>query len=215
MQDDTNQLSATPTSKLAERGLSVTAGDINSAYYSALGSLKVCVDKATEFVERCAYTGKLLTAKKEAVGHGNWLAWLTENCPEISRKTAHRLMVIWKMKEEANVSRVRHLEITKPISSIYEVYCLLKSSEGELEVEGQETEPSTTPPAPPSKIAAAIARFWGAISRRPPEKWDKEERSGFLEDVRERARLIRENKLTDKGISVRGNVIEIEVEEVR
>src|SRR5262245_41412085 len=36
--------------------------------------------------------GKALNEAKSKVGHGKWLAWLEENCPDISERTAERYM---------------------------------------------------------------------------------------------------------------------------
>lgn len=41
----------------------------------------------------------------------------------------------------------------------------------------------------PSKLQAALFRFWRAIRNRPPEKWEREERQEFLLDLAERERL--------------------------
>ena len=58
--------------------------------------------------------------------------------------------------------------------------------------EKETTGGKETPPAP-SKVVAALSRFWGAITRRPPEQWDEMERGEFLTDYAARKAIIEKN----------------------
>jgi len=66
------------------------------------------VANSTKVVLQHAITaGNALNEAKSKVGHGKWLAWLEENCPDISNRTAERYMKLaegqaklWKKLEE-------------------------------------------------------------------------------------------------------------------
>jgi hypothetical protein len=59
------------------------------------------VANSTKVVLQHAITaGNALNEAKSKVGHGNWLAWLEENCPDISNRTAERYMKLADGKEK-------------------------------------------------------------------------------------------------------------------
>jgi hypothetical protein len=66
------------------------------------------VANSTKVVLQHAITaGNALNEAKSKVGHGKWLAWLEDNCPDISNRTAERYMKLaegqaklWKKLEE-------------------------------------------------------------------------------------------------------------------
>jgi ParB family chromosome partitioning protein len=47
-------------------------------------------------VEKAAAAGALLLQAKKRVGHGRWLPWLEENCPQLSERQAQRYMALAK-----------------------------------------------------------------------------------------------------------------------
>jgi hypothetical protein len=54
--------------------------------------IHAAVHLAESAVQRALYCGCLLIREKEEGGHGNFLAWIEENLPEISVRTAQRWM---------------------------------------------------------------------------------------------------------------------------
>ena len=54
--------------------------------------IRKAVDLAETAVQRALYCGCLLLREKEEGKHGNFLAWIEENLPEISIRTAQRWM---------------------------------------------------------------------------------------------------------------------------
>lgn len=63
------------------------AKDINEAHATVLASHKKTLTAAME-------AGRHLTDAKKLVGHGKWLAWLKENCPQISERTARNYLTL-------------------------------------------------------------------------------------------------------------------------
>src|SRR5688572_24644980 len=68
-------------SSLAER--------INAEHELAAG-------KAREAIEHARRAGEYLQQAKAAVGHGNWMSWLSTNCPHIHERKAERYMALAK-----------------------------------------------------------------------------------------------------------------------
>ena len=60
-------------------------GGINLEHHEAVKASSGSLDHAI----KC---GKMLEEAKEKVGHGEWVKWLTQNCPEISERTARLYM---------------------------------------------------------------------------------------------------------------------------
>ncbi len=188
----------------------ITPGDITSAFWAALGALEGIKHKVAEFSGKCAFAGKLLARKNKELGETRaaFEEYLSKSCPDISPATAYRLMAIHKRTEELSVSGGR-LELPEGISSVRGLYEELTGA--------PETDPAPAPakkslPAP-SKVKAAISVFWKVFAKRPVPKWSKDERVEFLEDTRERARLILENRIEEPGYTIRDDgVIEIHPE---
>jgi len=55
-----------------------------------------------------AQVGAFLVVAKSKVKHGEWLDWLAENCPEITRMTANNYMRLYQ-RAESNVNLILHL----------------------------------------------------------------------------------------------------------
>lgn len=61
------------------------AEQIRNAHTRCVDAVKVGLDHAKE-------AGNLLITAKSMIGHGEWLPWLRDNCPEISERTAQAYM---------------------------------------------------------------------------------------------------------------------------
>jgi hypothetical protein len=102
------------------------------------------VANSTKVVLQHAITaGNALNEAKSKVGHGNWLTWLEENCPDISNRTAERYMKLAGGKEKL----WKKLEDTDKFDmmsnlSINEALRLIDEPDGEqsASAEAQETE---------------------------------------------------------------------------
>ena len=68
------------------------ASKINELYTQAELLSKQAKDTASQAISLAVECGKLLNNQKKAVGHGAWLGWLKENCPNISERTAQKYM---------------------------------------------------------------------------------------------------------------------------
>lgn len=214
---DTETTLAPATTPDSPSGLTVTTGDLFSAYAVVLGKLKSITEKAAEFVDACVHAGKLLSKKRDELkgSESNFKTWIEQNQAEtgFSRTTAYRLMAIY----EARVSGPKH-ELSGPITSVEQAYLLLRDSEKEATTETQTTKPASgdREVAAIAKFKSAISGFWKAITHRPPDAWKPEEKSEFALDLRARAALVSQAKISADGITVREDgVIEIEVEEVK
>lgn len=161
----------------------VTAEQINQAFEQTLLALKSVAQATREFSMKCVVTGELLKAKKaEFPPRGGWLEWLEKNCPDISRNTADRLMKIADYCSGGNIMP----PLPERISSVRDLHEALFPKEPEDKENGKPAEQ-------PSRVVAALSRFWGAITRRPPNTWDEMERTEFLTDLAERERIRKEN----------------------
>jgi hypothetical protein len=172
----------------------VTAEEINLAFAATLSALK-CVASATrDFAKECIHTGTLLRDKRaEFPPRGGWVDWLENHCPEISRMTAHRLITISETVTVKNdvvayVSGGRRMELPDRLSSVREfhesLFPALLADESRQPSTGEQKQST-------SKLVSVMARFWGAITRRPPESWDELERHEFLIDLAERDKIRR------------------------
>ena len=63
-----------------------------------------------------AQVGAWLTAAKDKCQHGEWLPWLADNCPEITRRTATRYMVIYQ-RITLNGTLMSHLDAVNKMST--------------------------------------------------------------------------------------------------
>ena len=71
-----------------------------------------------------AQVGAWLVAAKDKCEHREWLDWLAENCPEITRMTAWRYMEAYK-KMSSNVTLMLHLA-NMPITQAYRELGIVK-----------------------------------------------------------------------------------------
>jgi len=74
-------------------GLAPLAESINCAYQS----LRDC---GRNTVQRAEELGRLLLVAKEKAGHGNWMKWLKENCPDLSPRSYEGYMRIAEYLDE-------------------------------------------------------------------------------------------------------------------
>lgn len=96
--------------------------------------------------------GRLLTIKKAEVGEGNYLAWLAENCPEISRSQASRYTRIYEHRsklelENGDGARVHHGFVIRPdATSLRSALAIIAEEEAEelAAQQGEQTEQDST-----------------------------------------------------------------------
>ena len=79
--------------------LDEAAVKINTEYEAILTQDKNMKAEGDRIVVRAIAVGDMLLTIKDAVGHGNWLPWLTSKCPNIPERTARRWMSLAKKKE--------------------------------------------------------------------------------------------------------------------
>jgi|GEM_PF-3029657 len=78
-----------------QRSAADLAKDINSAHEAVLAGHK----KTLAAAMKC---GKHLAEAKKKAGHGEWLRWLTKNCPQVSKRTASRYLSLDANKIKVN-----------------------------------------------------------------------------------------------------------------
>ena len=99
------------------------------------------VANSTKVVLQHAITaGNALNEAKSKVGHGKWLAWLEENCPDISNRTAERYMKL----AEGQAKLWKKLQDTDKFDTmsnltINEALRLIDEPDGEQSAEVQQT----------------------------------------------------------------------------
>lgn len=90
-----------------ELHLDTLVSKINEAHAQVRGALRKGLDHAID-------CGNYLHAAKKRVGHGNWLKWLEENCPNISERLAQRYMQVahnMPQIDTSNPTRVSDLSL--------------------------------------------------------------------------------------------------------
>ena len=85
--------------------------------------------------------GAALNEAKAKVGHGKWLAWLKENCPDISDRTAERYMKLagGKAKLEKKLQDPAKFDIMSDLT-INEALRLIDEPDGEQSAAATSTE---------------------------------------------------------------------------
>jgi hypothetical protein len=103
-----------PTVTIAE--LTTTAQADIAAAINEAHSLVQQVRGMAEHAIRC---GELLIQAKRQAGHGNWLPWLSLNCPDISEDTAGRYMKLARNSSKlADSAHERNLSIRRALKMI-------------------------------------------------------------------------------------------------
>jgi hypothetical protein len=175
----------TTTSKPTGQPLNecVTAEQINHAMQRALDSLAAVAQSTREFLLHCVVAGELLKKKREEFPpRAGYLEWLAANCPNISQPTAHRLMAI----SDLYYSSGNNMALPDRLDSVRALYDVLKPPAKDEKKPGGKSDTSA-----PSRVIAALSRFWLTITRRPPESWDEMERQEFLMDLAAREAIRR------------------------
>ena len=112
---------------VCRRKLSI-ASKINELYTQAELFSKQAKDTASQAISFAVECGKLLNNQKKAVGHGAWLDWLKENCPNISERTAQKYMRLSRKICELEDSSKTNANSDLPIVSSENVSKLLDGS---------------------------------------------------------------------------------------
>ena len=63
-------------------------------------------------MEHAFKAGQLLMEAKSGLAHGEWLAWLKENCPDISERTAQRYMRLAENRDELEAKPATVADLT-------------------------------------------------------------------------------------------------------
>ncbi len=74
-------------------------------------------------LEQAIQAGEALTEAKKVVGHGKWLVWLAENCPDVGQRSAAKYMQIYQASRDGKLSQIS----TGANSSINAVVAALSS----------------------------------------------------------------------------------------
>jgi hypothetical protein len=120
----------------ASASLAELAKDINAAHLKAVHAVRASLKHACR-------VGDLLCAAKQKVGHGHWLAWLSQNV-RFSERTAQDYMRLhhWRGSFESNPQFAADLTIREALS-------LLTSEKSEGAPGGQSGPPSSPETASP------------------------------------------------------------------
>src|SRR6516165_2012422 len=92
----------------------------------------IVVNAPRVVLQHAITAGAALTEAKAKVGHGKWLAWLKENCPDISDRTAERYMKLagGKAKLEKKLQDPAKFDIMSDLT-INEALRLIDEPDGE------------------------------------------------------------------------------------
>ena len=133
------QLELFPAEEFAEVSDETLAEWINTGH----SAIKMAVRRLAVHVMQ---VGAWLTVVNKRCQHGEWINWLNENCPGISRMTAWKYMQLYDRAISSNVNLDLHLlEVTQA----YRAVGIVKDPTDKLEVE--------TPPIPEGKYKVILA----------------------------------------------------------
>jgi hypothetical protein len=103
----------------------------------------IVVNAPKVVLQHAITAGNALNEAKSKVGHGKWLAWLKDNCPDISDRTAERYMKLagGKAKLEKKLQDPVKFDIVSNLT-INEALRLIEEPDGEqpASAEAQKTE---------------------------------------------------------------------------
>lgn len=136
-----------------------TAKRINAAHREAK-------EHAARAIERAIEAGDLLNEVKRQLGHGQWLPWLAQHCPDISVRTAQQYMQIARSLP-AQMRSAAHL-------SIREVLRQLEAPPTDDEESPPERYPKEPDPAAEPRTRPAPSRSERAPKSPPPTEPEHE-----------------------------------------
>jgi hypothetical protein len=128
---------AAPADKLA-----TIARLINEAHAAVVTGVRTTLDRALT-------AGELLTAAKGLVEHGQWLSWMSSNCPAVSERTARGYMQLWAGRAVLTERR--------PVADLIGLRGALKLLGAPRAKPSNETDPQSPKPAKPARQGAAAA----------------------------------------------------------
>lgn len=161
----------------------ISAAEINRIAIE-LGQLgNTLVDTGIAMIQKALELGESLTHKKaeiDRVSPGTWQAWCSENI-DFSDRHNRNYRALY-----ADRQRVAVAIAAGEVTSLRTAIAILGSDAND---EKTEIKSYGATPVKQSKLGRAMAKFWTAIHRRPPESWDKIERADFLIDLSEREKI--------------------------
>ena len=153
---------------IEKNGLASLAEAINASYILTIGLVAATRTKARESIEAALLCGQLLAKAKDDCGHGNWLKWLRENCPDITEKTAQNWMRLANTKHVADLVNAAGLRQAYILAGIID------------EGESHTGRVGSTVQAEVERLAVPIGKvrqwFSVRVQQRPIEDWTLEER---------------------------------------
>jgi len=121
------------------------AARIRTEHAAATNSARTAIGHAIN-------AGRLLIEAKTKLGHGRWLPWLSENCPDISIRTAQvymRLALKAPTFLDSNTQNSAHLSINQALNMVAEPRVeLVPEPEHSVELEPEVTARIDAPDAP-------------------------------------------------------------------
>lgn len=156
----TNQSSNTPALEV------ITADAIVSAHKEVVECTWRLMETGNEFIRKAAACGRLLAAKKSALGHGNFLPWLSENIKEFGCRIAQDYMKTARYVEE-NTHDGAYLGSAQSFQAIRDLRKAVGILEDKPEPDPQERE----------KPAFVIR----CVFNTDPEKFDEHQRKDAIE----------------------------------
>ena len=172
-----------------------TPSEINGAFWAGLAGLDSIAKTSSEVVDNFARAGCMLQLKRKDFKSRNaWLDWLAINCPDISLRTSDKLVSIADSIQRFGAAQIAIPQRLSYIQAVHEslVFSAITSSEqyGSASQEDKDRERDISAIR---KVKTAISAFWKALSKRPPEIWQQEEREDFLIDLAQRDKIRQEN----------------------
>lgn len=142
--------------------LATLAAEINAEHEAAESHARKAVEDVQASIERARNAGDKLLLAKAHVAHGQWLPWLTANCPKVSIRRAQEYMRVareWPALQ-AKYAESAHLTIDGALALL-----AAPTPEPLPPVSAAPPAPATAPP-PPAPAAPAPA----APPANPPQK---------------------------------------------
>jgi len=182
----------------------VTAEHINIALGNVLEAMDVLAFASKDVIEKCWKAGATIKAKrsqfpksKPKEGEQSWVEWLAANCPDLSDDMAGYFIKTHDIVEELKANGQPLPDLPARIHGARRVFELSKehqqrlAGESEAQADKKDEKPKT------SRLIKWLFDWGKILSKKPAEKWDKEERREFLADLDQRLDIAKQQGWID------------------
>lgn len=161
--------------------MSELAGEITRLHKEAERNKVEAINNGRAAVAAAVNCGKLLLRVKKLVGHGKWLRWLADNCPEISDSTAQN----W-MRVASNPQVLGNLEGFNSLKQLYQAVGIMPLPQKANTLSLPVVDIYSTVA---SNVAKKIQSGCSLLNDVPINEWPQEQRDALKEKLKPAVQL--------------------------